>query len=544
MRFARALSGVVLCVALLSSSGCGGNGVSGPGSVISPARGASGTTADGWTPGVYLPASDYAERCAVPRVGTDPFTGRTYPDIPGSVTDQNNWLRSWTHALYYWYNEVTDYDPATYSTAQYFDLMKTLQTDARGAPKDRFHFSYPTSVWEAMEQGTSVGYGVQWAIVNASPPRRIMVAYTQPGTPAVAAPADLLRGAQLLDVDGVDVINGSTATDVDTINAALVPTTSGEVHSFTVLDPGSSIPRTFTMQAQDITDQPVLQVKTLASPAGTVGYILYNDQVDASAETELIQAITTLKADGVTQLVLDLRYNGGGLLGLASELAYMVAGPAQTAGETFYLQQFNDQYSTTNPLTGEPITPVPFFATTQGLSAVAGQELPTLNLSSVYVLTSAETCSASEAIINGLRGVGVQVYQFGSTTCGKPYGFYPQDNCGITYFSIEFKGVNALGFGDFGDGFSPQNTVSSPGVILPGCSVADDFAHALGDPNEAVLSAALMYMADPSGSVCPAPTGGGSPALQAKQERPGHIRVRSRLREMLILPRPGQAQRP
>jgi hypothetical protein len=543
MRSGHALRGFLLGAALLVLAGCGGGG----GTQASAASASHSTTAassDGWTPGIYPPVSNYAERCAVPRTGTDPYTGKAYPDVPGTVTDQNNWLRSWTHALYYWYSEVPDLDPGLYSTAQYFNLMKTSQADASGAPKDRFHFSYPTATWEAMEQGTSVGYGVQWAVVNAAPPRKIMVAYTEPGTPAASAPANLVRGAQLLAVDGVDAVNGTTASDINTINAGLIPTKDGETHSFTVLDPGSSTPRTFTMQAQNITDQPVLLVKTLATPAGTVGYILYNDQVDMSAESELIQAITTLKADGISHLVLDLRYNGGGLLGLASELAYMIAGPTQTAGETFYVQKFNNQYPTTNPITGTAITPLPFLATTQGYSVTAGQALPTLNLSSVYVLTSADTCSASEAIINGLRGVGVQVYQFGSTTCGKPYGFYPQDNCGTTYFSIEFKGVNARGFGDFGDGFSPQNTVSFPGVTLPGCSVADDFSHALGDPSEAILSAALAYMADPSSSVCPAPTGGGSPALQTKQMSPARIRVRSPLRKMLILPNTPHEPRP
>ena len=543
MRSGHALRGFLLGAALLVLAGCGGGG----GTQASAASASHSTTAassDGWTPGIYPPVSNYAERCAVPRTGTDPYTGKAYPDVPGTVTDQNNWLRSWTHALYYWYSEVPDLDPGLYSTAQYFNLMKTPQTDASGAPKDRFHFSYPTATWEAMEQGTSVGYGVQWAVVNAAPPRKIMVAYTEPGTPAASAPANLVRGAQLLAVDGVDAVNGTTASDINTINAGLIPTKDGETHSFTVLDPGSSTPRTFTMQAQNITDQPVLLVKTLATPAGTVGYILYKDQVDMSAESELIQAITTLKADGISHLVLDLRYNGGGLLGLASELAYMIAGPTQTAGETFYVQKFNNQYPTTNPITGTAITPLPFLATTQGYSVTAGQALPTLNLSSVYVLTSADTCSASEAIINGLRGVGVQVYQFGSTTCGKPYGFYPQDNCGTTYFSIEFKGVNARGFGDFGDGFSPQNTVSFPGVTLPGCSVADDFSHALGDPSEAILSAALAYMADPSSSVCPAPTGGGSPALQTKQMSPARIRVRSPLRKMLILPNTPHEPRP
>ncbi|MEP7299531.1 MAG: peptidase S41, partial [Burkholderiales bacterium] len=63
--------------------------------------------------------------------------------------------------------------------------------------------------------------------------------------------------------------------------------------------------------------------------------------------------------------------------------------------------------------------------------------------------------------------------------CGKPYGFYPQDNCGTTYFSIQFSGVNQLGQGDYADGFTPT------------CAAADDFTHALGDPAETRLFAAL-----------------------------------------------------
>ena len=56
----------------------------------------------------------------------------------------------------------------------------------------------------------------------------------------------------------------------------------------------------------------------------------------------------------------------------------------------------------------------------------------------------------------------MQVIEIGSTTCGKPYGFYPQDNCGTTYFSIEFRGVNDQGFGDYTDGFSPGQHASIP----------------------------------------------------------------------------------
>src|SRR5207253_6520166 len=140
------------------------------------------------------------------------------------------------------------------------------------------------------------------------------------------------------------------------------------------------------------------------------------------------------------------------------------------------------------------------YTQTLGFSAAAGTPLPALDLPRVFVLTGPGTCSASESVLNSLDGVGVQVIQIGATTCGKPYGFYPEDNCGITYFSIQFKGVNAKGFGDYADGFVPAGT-GAAGLL--GCQVADDFAHQLGDPAEARLAAALGYAA---GQPCPPPT--------------------------------------
>jgi len=231
-----------------------------------------------------------------------------------------------------------------------------------------------------------------------------------------------------------------------------------------------------------VTTTPVQNVKTI----GTVGYILFNDHILAS-EAMLIDAINQLQQAGVTELVLDIRYNGGGYLAIASELAYMIAGPA-TTGKTFEKLSFNDKYPTIDPVTGQPLTPTPFLTKASFIQRSA--PLPSLGLSRVFVLTGPGTCSASESIINGLLGVDVQVIQIGSPTCGKPYGFYPADNCGTTYFSIQFKGVNAKGFGDYADGFIPNGS----GVAgVAGCQVADDFGHALGDPAEARVAAALAY---------------------------------------------------
>jgi hypothetical protein len=257
-----------------------------------------------------------------------------------------------------------------------------------------------------------------------------------------------------------------------------------------------------------------------------VGYILFNEHI-ATAESGLLSAVNHLKGAnsgaGVSDLVLDMRYNGGGFLAIASELASMIAGSAAAGGRTFERESFNDK----NPfgLTLAQAT-TPFFTRTQGFSVPAGRVLPQLNLPRVFVITSSGTCSASEAVINGLRGIGVDVIQIGGTTCGKPYGFFPQDNCGTTYFAIQFKGVNDAGFGDYADGFVPggSGTVANH---LPGCVVADDFTKALGDPTEGRLAAALQYRAS---GTCPA---AGGAKLGGTLADP--VLVRSPLRENRFL---------
>jgi len=98
----------------------------------------------------------------------------------------------------------------------------------------------------------------------------------------------------------------------------------------------------------------------------------------------------------------------------------------------------------------------------------------------------------------------VTVQRIGATTCGKPYGFYATDNCGISYFPIEFQGVNAKSFGDYAGGFTPN------------CTVADDLEHALGDVAEARLAAALTLRAT---GACPA--GAASAAARALASRAG-----------------------
>jgi C-terminal processing protease CtpA/Prc len=485
-----------LALALVLSACGGGSGGS--------ATNNGGGTGTGWVKGQFSPATAYAAMCAAPRTGVDPFTQKAYLDRQGTALDEKNWLRSWTNDLYLWSNEVPDQDPATFASDDaYFKVLKTPATTSTGANKDKFHYTYLTSKWESLSQsGVSAGYGVTFVFLKRSPPRSLIVGFVEASSPA--AYANLARGAQILTIDGADLVNANDQASVDILNAGIRPATLGESHTFTVLDEGATVQRTVTLMSAQVTVNPVPITKVIPTATGMVGYVLFNDHLSTS-EKAMVDAFTSLQAQGVTDLVLDIRYNGGGLLNIASEVAYMIAGPSLTTGQTFELIQFNSKNLTINPVTGKTIMPTPFLSTTQGFSTTSGQPLPHLNLSTVYVLTSAGTCSASESIINGLQGVNIKVVQVGSTTCGKPYAFYPTDNCGVTYFSIQIQGVNAKSFGSYQDGFSPANTLSNIGTVLPGCSVADDFAHAVGDPAEGMLVAALSYQAN---GICPTgPTG-------------------------------------
>ena len=442
--------------------------------------------ATNWAEGVFADADSFRALCAVPRTGFD-AEGRTFPDVQGTVENENNWLRSWSNDTYLWYDEILDVEPACCTTPDYFRRLRTLARTPSGAYKDRFHFTENTARRRArVSSGITAGYGARFAVLAAAPPRLVRIAYTEPYSPA--AEANLERGATILEVDGVSVEYGHPAP----LNAGLFPSAAGETHWFTVRDLGATDTRTVAMTSAAVASSPVQRVRVLETDSGPVGYFQFNSHI-APAERGLIDAVRELNDAEVTDLVLDLRYNGGGYLAIAAQAGYMIAG-VSALGEVFSELQFNSKHPEVNPVTGARLQPDYFLSTSTGwFQEPRGQLFPNLNLSRVFILSGPRTCSASEAIINALRGIDVEVVLIGETTCGKPYGFYVVDNCGTSYSSVQFRGVNAAGFGDYADGFSPENVPQVEGVPVPGCFVADDFDHLLGDPAEARLAAALQY---------------------------------------------------
>ncbi|MFZ6862442.1 S41 family peptidase [Undibacterium sp. Ji67W] len=475
----------ILSLSLVSIlAACGGGGGS------SGSSGSSGSVSS-----VLPPSASLANQCAAPRPNT--------VDVQGSADTEKAYLRSFVDETYLWYKDVpTNLIPSSFATPQtYFDALKTPLTTASGKPVDQFHWSQTTASWNAASSGISQDYGVQWAAQSLVPPRVFIAAEVASGSPA--ALAGVKRGDKVLTVDGVDLVNDNTQAGIDILNEGLFPTKlAAHTIGFSGKSPVTMTPATYTVAT-------VKNVSTIQTANGAVGYFAFDTHIQKS-EAELISAISQLQAAGVTDLVIDLRYNGGGLLYIASELAYMIAGPTTTANKIFEQLTYNDKLTSKNQI-------YPFYS-----SSTTNQALPTLGLNHVTLLVTGGTASASESIINSLRGVGVKVDLIGATTRGKPYGFVPQDNCSYTYFSIQFKGQNNMGYGDYADGFAPT------------CNAPDDFTHLRGDPSETMLKTALNYRLT---NVCPAnvtsTTVTGFDALNFNLIRPQSQEMR------IVTPKPG-----
>ena len=484
-----ALCGVV-CLSLLA--GCGGGVNDSP---VTDSPGSSNPDNTGPPPNPAETSSSFAQQCSPDNILADTLLRNATLDT------EKRWLRTYFDEAYLWREEVPAVDPgaASFSSgyyytdlSNYFDALLTPAITESGARRDQFSFMYPTQLWQSVsENATAPSHGIEWLMASPTPPRGLRIAYIEPGSPADVA--GFKRGDTLVSIDDVSA-DAPDADGVDVLNAGLFPEILGVTHNFILQRGGAQLP-VQSLTSTNITNTPVPQSRVLTLNSGArAGYIVFNDHV-LPAEGQLVTAISNLRNQNVSDLVLDLRYNGGGFLFIAAELATMIAGSTQTAGKTFETLQYNARRSAETQVT--PFYGSSCFPINNECSNI--QPLPTLNLKRVYVLAQSGTCSASEALINGLRGVDVEVILIGGTTCGKPYGFTAKDNCGISYFPIEFAGINAKGFGDYADGFTPGNGPTQR--YVPGCSVPDDLDHALGDPQEGMLAAAMNHI---STGLCPA----------------------------------------
>lgn len=436
----------LLCALLLSLAACGGGG------------------ADS-SPGICIGSNDV---CFPPAETGTAATG-TVDSLANVCTPdgEKKWVRAHLDDVYLWFDEIVNVNPQAYSTpADYFYAL-LVRT------RDRFSFTESKAIIDQyFKAGEDIGYGAALVLDGA----RIRVSYVQPNSPADMQ--KIGRGAEIVGINGVEISKVDSNTKFD----AFYPSTVGTTYQFQVLDVGASSARTVSLSAVVVTKFPVPVSKILNTADNKkVGYLVFTDHI-ATAEAPLIETLKQFQQTGIDDLVLDVRYNGGGFLYIADEVASMIGGTA-VKNKVFEQLRFNTKHP---EKTNSPNHIFPFLDTSS-----TDAPLPQLNLKRVFVLTGPGTCSASESIINGLSP-HVQVITIGGTTCGKPYGMIQKDNCEQAYFAIEFDGVNSAGQGGYTGGFAPA------------CAVADDLEHALGDPSERLLSTAISYAK--AGS-CPAPDG-------------------------------------
>ena len=445
-----------------------------------------------YQPGVFAPSSDFKGVC--------------------NPEDEKFFLRSFTNETYLWYDEVPDRDPTVESESviDYFDELVTDRLTANGNRVDNFHFTTSTEEFERSRSGQTFGYGAEFAILEASSGaaggRDIRVAYVL--ADENAADNGVVRGAKVLKIDGEDAVFGNTQAVVDVLNDALFPDTEGEQHVFEFERPDGTVFEA-TLTAATVEDQPVLTYGTFDengdAEGGTAAYLHLTTFSPRTTEEALFDAFTDLADEGVENLYLDLRYNGGGLVAVACELGFMIAGDAATSGKTCTQLVYNNKIENGDPF--------PFFDEAVGFTVAEGTPLPTLNLSKTTILSTPRTCSASELTLNALLGIDLDVNLVGDRTCGKPYGFSPESNCGTTYFTIQFASANNKGFTEYPEGFFPTPGATTNGVNVSGCPVADDFSEPLGSLDEGILEAAVQFEAD---GTCP---GGAATAAASKTSR-------------------------
>jgi hypothetical protein len=360
-----------------------------------------------------------------------------------STTGQNLAVSDLLESDYLWYQFLPRVDPARYSSpAVYLDAVRYRALD-RG-------FSYITSRAENdafYDDSQFVGFGFS-ARTDATELRLLQVFEGSP-----AHDAGLTRGSHIVEIDGRSVAARVADHSVD---AALEPSAID-----IVFDTGDGIQRRGRLTKRVVTIPTVSSVSTFDVNGRRVGYLNFRNFVGPSYGA-LDTAFRTFRDAGVNELVLDLRYNGGGLVDVSVHLGSLIGG-SLTTGQVFAEMHHNARNTERN-------------RTLRFRSAENA-----LGLSRLFVITTRASASASELLINGLRPF-IPVVVIGDTTYGKPVGQYGVPICDRVAAPVAFASVNALGAGDFFDG------------IAADCAAADDIDRQLGDPAEASLSAALAFI--------------------------------------------------
>jgi C-terminal processing protease CtpA/Prc len=387
-----------------------------------------------------------------------PSCGGSLPSLPsgGSTSGTSNcstlgqcsFVRDALQQYYFWYKELPNPNPSGFASPEaYLEAVRYRPLDSS--------YSYITSkaANDAFySESQFIGFGMS---TLRSGDLEMRLAQTFPGSPA--ADAGLDRGHYLVSVGGKLIEDLIRTGEIATIFG---PEQVGYTTEIAWRAPGGAVQRA-TLAKRLVTIPTVSQTAALQAGSARVGYIHLRNFVQPSVEA-LNTAFSQIRDAGASELVLDLRYNGGGLVSVAQQLASLIGGPA-LAGRVLGEYVHNDKNTSRN-------------------SKLLFESRPqALGVTRAVVITTRAWASASELVINGLRP-WIEVKVVGDRSYGKPVGQYSFDFCEKVLIPVSFKIVNARGEGDYFDG------------IPADCAAADDLDRPLADAREASLAEALYVV--------------------------------------------------
>lgn len=408
-------------------------------------------------------------------------------------------------------------NPASFSNVQ--DYIDALVEPARAQGRDKF-FTFITSIEQEnafFASGETAGFGIRLAFDSAA--RRIFIIDAFETAPALAAGID--RGSELLaigtnnnnlrDVSDIIAAEGSAG-----VSAALGPSTAGLQRVLRFRTAQGTVTTTTIAKANfEIPPvSPRFGVRILNDGEKRVGYINLRTFI-GSADNALRDAFAQLRADGVTEIILDLRYNGGGLVRIAETFGDLL-GRNRFRSDVFSFTTFRSSLSNNNDQRN-------FIPQPQSIA-------PT----KIAVIGTSSTASASELVTNAfLPYLGADIGLIGSNTSGKPVGqiAIDREECDDRLRIVAFATQNADGEGEYFNGLA--------GVMDATCSAPDDIFQPLGDAGEASINQSLSFL---RGEAC-TPIGGGAITGQGVNSGQSGAAI-SLPRNSLIMPQaPTPAQR-
>lgn len=419
---------------------------------------------------VYITVSGYSRIKLVEIVQSVGSTDKVVQWIDERLQEEYYWLDEYKEKLHT-YDYSLAYDKFLSSTL----LSLTTNMDDGGVDKKGNRYIYSHITREHKDAGTSShtraeeravrGFGIKLSRELRRTDSNLIgfsVEHVYPSSPA--ANAGVKRGDIIFYVNGNNIsINDLVAANElwSLVNDNIATTITIEG---TTLDYANNKEKSFkyTLAANTYEENPVAysavltfdkEVEALINPDGRkkIGHLVYLS-FESSFDKELADAIEELASKGITDLILDLRTNGGGSVNSSVALSSMIL-PESYIGKTYAKLVRNPQNTTSET---EEVCPI----VRNGFGSISSRNLPNLNLEKLWVITSASTASASEMVINGLRGLDVEVKMVGKTTEGKNCGMDVMervfDSYVYTYAPITFLNENAKGHSDFSDGIKPD----------------------------------------------------------------------------------------